>query len=78
MPNCTLSGLFRLMQSDLRPVAARVIKVRWPTVVQLRHVTLDDVLDTLEEPAFLLLLDGIRIRTTSAACASPMPLAHTP
>ena len=27
---------------------------------QTRHITLDDVLDTLEEPAFLLVLDGIQ------------------
>ena len=29
-----------------------------------RHVTLDDVLDTLEEPAFLLILDGIPVSYT--------------
>lgn len=34
-----------------------------------RHVTLDDVLDTLEEPAFLLVLDGIQ-DPLGAVCAS--------
>ena len=42
-----------------------------------RHVTLDDVLDTLEEPAFLLILDGIQdphnlgacLRVADAVCA---------
>ena len=33
-----------------------------------RHVTLDDVLDTLEEPAFLLLLDGIQDPHNLGAC----------
>lgn len=33
-----------------------------------RHVTLDDVLDTLEEPAFLLVLDGIQDPHNLGAC----------
>ncbi len=33
-----------------------------------RHVTLDDVLDTLEEPAFLLILDGIQDPHNLGAC----------
>ena len=33
-----------------------------------RHVTLDDVLDTLEEPAFLLVLDGIQDSHNLGAC----------
>ena len=32
------------------------------------HITLDDVLDTLEEPAFLLVLDGIHDPHTLGAC----------
>jgi 23S rRNA (guanosine2251-2'-O)-methyltransferase len=35
---------------------------------QSRHVTLDDVLDTLEEPAFLLVLDGIQDPHNLGAC----------
>jgi hypothetical protein len=43
-----------------------------------RHVTLDDVLDTLDEPAFLLSSTAFRIRTISApACGLPMPSART-
>ena len=33
-----------------------------------RHITLDDVLDTLEEPAFLLVLDGIQDPHNLGAC----------
>ncbi len=33
-----------------------------------RHVTLDDVLDTLEEPAFLLILDGVQDPHNLGAC----------
>lgn len=33
-----------------------------------RHVSLDDVLDTLEEPAFLLVLDGIQDPHNLGAC----------
>ncbi|MFA7291415.1 MAG: 23S rRNA (guanosine(2251)-2'-O)-methyltransferase RlmB [Rhodocyclaceae bacterium] len=33
-----------------------------------RHVTLDDVLDTLEEPAFLLVLDGVQDPHNLGAC----------
>ncbi|HRI91218.1 MAG TPA: 23S rRNA (guanosine(2251)-2'-O)-methyltransferase RlmB [Accumulibacter sp.] len=33
-----------------------------------RHVTLDDVLDTLDEPAFLLVLDGIQDPHNLGAC----------
>ena len=33
-----------------------------------RHVTLDDVLDTLEEPPFLLILDGIQDPHNLGAC----------
>jgi len=33
-----------------------------------RHVSLDDVLDTLEEPAFLLVLDGVQDPHTLGAC----------
>jgi 23S rRNA (guanosine2251-2'-O)-methyltransferase len=33
-----------------------------------RHVTLDDVLDTLDEPAFLLILDGIQDPHNLGAC----------
>lgn len=33
-----------------------------------RHITLDDVLDTLEEPAFLLILDGIQDPHNLGAC----------
>ena len=33
-----------------------------------RHVSLDDVLDTLEEPAFLLILDGIQDPHNLGAC----------
>jgi 23S rRNA (guanosine2251-2'-O)-methyltransferase len=33
-----------------------------------RHVALDDVLDTLEEPAFLLVLDGIQDPHNLGAC----------
>lgn len=35
---------------------------------QQRHVTLDDVLDTLEEPAFLLVLDGVQDPHNLGAC----------
>ncbi len=35
---------------------------------ELRHVTLDDVLDTLDEPAFLLILDGIQDPHNLGAC----------
>ncbi|WP_319238008.1 23S rRNA (guanosine(2251)-2'-O)-methyltransferase RlmB [uncultured Propionivibrio sp.] len=35
---------------------------------EVRHVTLDDVLDTLEEPAFLLVLDGIQDPHNLGAC----------
>jgi 23S rRNA (guanosine2251-2'-O)-methyltransferase len=35
---------------------------------QSRHVSLDDVLDTLEEPAFLLVLDGIQDPHNLGAC----------
>lgn len=35
---------------------------------ETRHVTLDDVLDTLEEPAFLLVLDGIQDPHNLGAC----------
>ena len=35
---------------------------------QSRHVTLDDVLDTLDEPAFLLVLDGIQDPHNLGAC----------
>ena len=34
----------------------------------MRHVSLDDVLDTLEEPAFLLVLDGIQDPHNLGAC----------
>lgn len=33
-----------------------------------RHITLDDVLDTLEEPAFLLVLDGVQDPHNLGAC----------
>lgn len=33
-----------------------------------RHVSLDDVLDTLEEPAFLLILDGVQDPHNLGAC----------
>jgi 23S rRNA (guanosine2251-2'-O)-methyltransferase len=33
-----------------------------------RHVTLDDVLDTLDEPAFLLVLDGVQDPHNLGAC----------
>lgn len=33
-----------------------------------RHVSLDDVLDTLEEPAFLLVLDGVKDPHNLGAC----------
>ncbi len=36
--------------------------------MQLRHVGLDDVLDTLEEPALLLVLDGIQDPHNLGAC----------
>ena len=35
---------------------------------EMRHVSLDDVLDTLEEPAFLLVLDGIQDPHNLGAC----------
>ena len=35
---------------------------------EARHVSLDDVLDTLEEPAFLLVLDGIQDPHNLGAC----------
>ena len=35
---------------------------------EMRRVTLDDVLDTLEEPAFLLVLDGIQDPHNLGAC----------
>ncbi len=35
---------------------------------ETRHVTLDDVLDTLEEPPFLLILDGIQDPHNLGAC----------
>ncbi|SDI69593.1 23S rRNA (guanosine(2251)-2'-O)-methyltransferase RlmB [Propionivibrio dicarboxylicus] len=35
---------------------------------EVRHVSLDDVLDTLEEPAFLLVLDGIQDPHNLGAC----------
>lgn len=35
---------------------------------EIRHVSLDDVLDTLEEPAFLLVLDGIQDPHNLGAC----------
>ena len=35
---------------------------------EARHITLDDVLDTLEEPAFLLVLDGIQDPHNLGAC----------
>ncbi|WP_263773005.1 23S rRNA (guanosine(2251)-2'-O)-methyltransferase RlmB [Propionivibrio soli] len=35
---------------------------------EARHVTLDDVLDTLDEPAFLLVLDGIQDPHNLGAC----------
>jgi 23S rRNA (guanosine2251-2'-O)-methyltransferase len=35
---------------------------------EVRHVSLDDVLDTLEEPAFLLILDGIQDPHNLGAC----------
>ncbi len=35
---------------------------------EMRHVTLDDALDTLEEPAFLLVLDGIQDPHNLGAC----------
>ncbi|MDR0378679.1 MAG: 23S rRNA (guanosine(2251)-2'-O)-methyltransferase RlmB [Candidatus Accumulibacter sp.] len=42
-------------------VAARVS-------AESRHVTLDDVLDTLEEPPFLLILDGVQDPHNLGAC----------
>ena len=35
---------------------------------EARHVTLDDVLDTLEEPPFLLILDGVQDPHNLGAC----------
>jgi 23S rRNA (guanosine2251-2'-O)-methyltransferase len=35
---------------------------------ETRHVALDDVLDTLEEPAFLLILDGVQDPHNLGAC----------
>jgi 23S rRNA (guanosine2251-2'-O)-methyltransferase len=36
--------------------------------IELRRVTLDDVLDTLEEPPFLLILDGVQDPHNLGAC----------
>ncbi|MDR3299672.1 MAG: 23S rRNA (guanosine(2251)-2'-O)-methyltransferase RlmB [Candidatus Accumulibacter sp.] len=35
---------------------------------EARHITLDDVLDTLEEPPFLLILDGVQDPRNLGAC----------
>lgn len=82
MPNCTRSG--SLVESGKRLAGMAGGGARHQGAVarvsgESRHVTLDDVLDTLEEPAFLLVLDGIQDpHNLVPACASPMPLALMP
>jgi len=63
----------RLMPVDGTRLEAMAPGARHQGVVahvsaQQRHVTLDDVLDTLEEPAFLLVLDGVQDPHNLGAC----------
>lgn len=63
----------KLMPVDGKRLEAMAPGARHQGVVahvsaQQRHVTLDDVLDTLEEPAFLLVLDGVQDPHNLGAC----------
>lgn len=63
----------RLVPADARRLEAMAPGARHQGVVAhvaatQRHVTLDDVLDTLEEPAFLLVLDGVQDPHNLGAC----------
>lgn len=63
----------RVMPVDAARLAAMAPGARHQGVVAhvdatQRHVSLDDVLDTLDEPAFLLVLDGIQDPHNLGAC----------
>lgn len=67
-----LAGV-RLVPADATRLDAMAPGARHQGVVahisgEQRHVTLDDVLDTLEEPAFLLVLDGVQDPHNLGAC----------
>ncbi len=63
----------RVLPVDAQRLAAMAPGARHQGVIASvdtaqRHVTLDDVLDTLEEPPFLLVLDGIQDPHNLGAC----------
>jgi len=63
----------RVLPVDAQRLAAMAPAARHQGVIAVvaasqRHITLDDVLDTLEEPPFLLVLDGVQDPHNLGAC----------